>query len=97
MDETQKELTPAQAELAAAKDRLAKAQDAVNLLNREKVTALQTRLQERKNREEQERFEAQRKAEEIAAMWRKEFSVTPSNMKWLFILLNILFFFDLVC
>jgi len=69
MDETQKELTPAQAELAAAKDRLAKAQDAVDLLNREKVTALQTRLQERKNREEQERFEAQRKAEEIAAMW----------------------------
>lgn len=30
--------------------------------------------------------------EEIAEMWREEFSVTPSNMKWLFILLNILFF-----
>ncbi|MCM2533170.1 DUF1700 domain-containing protein [Neobacillus pocheonensis] len=30
--------------------------------------------------------------EEIAAMWKEEFSVTPSNMKWLFILLNILFF-----
>jgi len=30
--------------------------------------------------------------EEIAGLWREEFSVTPSNMKWLFILLNILFF-----
>ncbi len=30
--------------------------------------------------------------EEIAKMWKDEFSVTPSNMKWLFILLNILFF-----
>lgn len=29
---------------------------------------------------------------EIAEMWREELSVTPSNMKWLFILLNILFF-----
>ena len=30
--------------------------------------------------------------EEIAAMWREELSVTPSNMKWLFIAVNILFF-----
>ncbi|MEH7128368.1 hypothetical protein V7103_09200 [Neobacillus drentensis] len=30
--------------------------------------------------------------EEIAQVWREEFSVTPSNMKWVFILLNILFF-----
>lgn len=30
--------------------------------------------------------------EEIAEMWREELSVTPSNMKWLFILLNVLFF-----
>ncbi|MDQ0199757.1 HAAS signaling domain-containing protein [Neobacillus ginsengisoli] len=30
--------------------------------------------------------------EEIAELWREELSVTPSNMKWLFILLNILFF-----
>ena len=30
--------------------------------------------------------------EEIAAMWRTELSVTPSNMKWLFIAVNILFF-----
>jgi hypothetical protein len=30
--------------------------------------------------------------EEIAAMWKEELSVTPSNMKWLFILVNILFF-----
>ncbi|WML27085.1 hypothetical protein [Neobacillus sp. OS1-33] len=30
--------------------------------------------------------------EEIAQAWREEFSVTPSNMKWVFILLNILFF-----
>jgi hypothetical protein len=29
---------------------------------------------------------------EIAEMWKQELSVTPSNMKWLFILLNILFF-----
>jgi hypothetical protein len=29
---------------------------------------------------------------EIAAMWKEELSVTPSNMKWLFILLNIVFF-----
>ncbi|MBT2658285.1 hypothetical protein J7E81_24090 [Bacillus sp. ISL-18] len=29
---------------------------------------------------------------EIAAMWQEELSVTPSNMKWLFILLNIVFF-----
>lgn len=29
---------------------------------------------------------------EIAEMWREELSVTPSNMKWLFILLNIFFF-----
>jgi hypothetical protein len=30
--------------------------------------------------------------EEIATMWKEELSVTPSNMKWLFILMNILFF-----
>lgn len=30
--------------------------------------------------------------EEIAQMWKEELSVTPSNMKWLFILVNILFF-----
>jgi hypothetical protein len=30
--------------------------------------------------------------EEIAAIWKEELSVTPSNMKWLFILMNILFF-----
>lgn len=30
--------------------------------------------------------------EEIVQAWREEFSVTPSNMKWVFILLNILFF-----
>jgi hypothetical protein len=30
--------------------------------------------------------------EEIAEAWRDELSVTPSNMKWLFILINILFF-----
>ncbi|WP_160719168.1 HAAS signaling domain-containing protein [Bacillus sp. USDA818B3_A] len=29
---------------------------------------------------------------EIAYMWKEELSVTPSNMKWLFILLNIVFF-----
>jgi hypothetical protein len=29
---------------------------------------------------------------EIAVMWQEELSVTPSNMKWLFILLNIFFF-----
>ncbi|MBS4197357.1 DUF1700 domain-containing protein [Lederbergia citri] len=29
---------------------------------------------------------------EIAAMWKEELSVTPSNMKWLFIAVNILFF-----
>ncbi|MEH7083672.1 hypothetical protein V7139_13205 [Neobacillus drentensis] len=29
---------------------------------------------------------------EIIQIWRDEFSVTPSNMKWLFILLNVLFF-----
>ncbi|MEH7178444.1 HAAS signaling domain-containing protein [Neobacillus vireti] len=29
---------------------------------------------------------------EIAEMWREELSVTPSNMKWLFILINIIFF-----
>ena len=67
--EEHKELTPQAAELLAAQARLKAAQESVDLLNREKVAALQTRLQERKNREEQERFEAQRKAEEIAAMW----------------------------
>jgi hypothetical protein len=30
--------------------------------------------------------------EEIAELWKEELSVTPSNMKWLFILLNVLFF-----
>ncbi|CAH2713082.1 hypothetical protein BACCIP111895_00215 [Neobacillus rhizosphaerae] len=30
--------------------------------------------------------------EEIAELWRAELTVTPSNMKWMFILLNILFF-----
>jgi hypothetical protein len=30
--------------------------------------------------------------DEIAQAWREEFSVTPSNMKWVFILLNVLFF-----
>jgi hypothetical protein len=30
--------------------------------------------------------------EEIAAMWKEELSVTPSNMKWLFIAVNTLFF-----
>ncbi|MBY0147164.1 HAAS signaling domain-containing protein [Neobacillus niacini] len=30
--------------------------------------------------------------EEIAGMWKEELSVTPSNMKWLFILMNIFFF-----
>ncbi|WP_286231630.1 HAAS signaling domain-containing protein [Neobacillus mesonae] len=30
--------------------------------------------------------------EEIAGLWQEELSVTPSNMKWLFILLNIVFF-----
>lgn len=30
--------------------------------------------------------------EEIAALWKEELSVTPSNMKWLFILMNVLFF-----
>ncbi|MCL6570510.1 MAG: DUF1700 domain-containing protein [Bacillus sp. (in: Bacteria)] len=29
---------------------------------------------------------------EIAELWREELSVTPSNMKWLFIFLNIFFF-----
>jgi hypothetical protein len=29
---------------------------------------------------------------EIALMWEEELSVTPSNMKWLFIALNIFFF-----
>jgi hypothetical protein len=29
---------------------------------------------------------------EIAGMWKEELSVTPSNMKWLFILMNIFFF-----
>src|SRR3954454_7557873 len=29
---------------------------------------------------------------EIADMWKEELSVTPSHMKWLFILVNILFF-----
>ncbi|MGX6441770.1 HAAS signaling domain-containing protein [Neobacillus sp. K501] len=29
---------------------------------------------------------------EIADMWREELSVTPSRMKWVFIILNILFF-----
>ena len=30
--------------------------------------------------------------EEIASMWKEELSVTPSRMKWLFILVNILLF-----
>lgn len=30
--------------------------------------------------------------EEIAEAWKEELAVTPSNMKWLFILMNILFF-----
>ncbi|WP_409270112.1 HAAS signaling domain-containing protein [Neobacillus sp. SCS-31] len=30
--------------------------------------------------------------EEIAAMWKEELSVTPSNMKWLFVLLNVFMF-----
>lgn len=30
--------------------------------------------------------------DEIASMWRAELSVTPSKMKWLFFLLNIVFF-----
>nr|WP_263327602.1 DUF1700 domain-containing protein [Neobacillus sp. Marseille-Q6967] len=29
---------------------------------------------------------------EIAVMWKEELSITPSNMKWLFISMNILFF-----
>ena len=29
---------------------------------------------------------------EIASMWKEELSVTPSKMKWLFIVVNILFF-----
>jgi hypothetical protein len=29
---------------------------------------------------------------EICEMWQEEMSVTPSNMKWLFIIINILFF-----
>ena len=29
---------------------------------------------------------------EISDMWQEEMSVTPSNMKWLFIIINILFF-----
>lgn len=29
---------------------------------------------------------------EIAAIWNEELSVTPSNMKWLFVAVNILFF-----
>ncbi|MCJ8008198.1 hypothetical protein ACFFF5_11215 [Lederbergia wuyishanensis] len=29
---------------------------------------------------------------EIAAMWKEELSVTPSNMKWLFVAVNVLFF-----
>lgn len=29
---------------------------------------------------------------EISEMWKEELSVTPSNMKWLFIFMNILFF-----
>ncbi|MGG1674404.1 HAAS signaling domain-containing protein [Neobacillus sp. NRS-1170] len=29
---------------------------------------------------------------EISGLWNEELSVTPSNMKWLFILLNIIFF-----
>lgn len=30
--------------------------------------------------------------EEIAVMWKEELSVTPSHMKWLFIVINIIFF-----
>lgn len=30
--------------------------------------------------------------EEIALAWRDELSVTPSNMKWLFVAMNVLFF-----
>lgn len=30
--------------------------------------------------------------DEIALMWKEELSVTPSNMKWLFVAVNILFF-----
>ncbi|MDN3017051.1 hypothetical protein PH210_12700 [Paenibacillus sp. BSR1-1] len=30
--------------------------------------------------------------DEISGLWNEELSVTPSNMKWLFILLNIIFF-----
>ncbi|WP_053369058.1 HAAS signaling domain-containing protein [Bacillus sp. FJAT-27245] len=30
--------------------------------------------------------------EEIAAMWKEELTVTPSNMKWLFVLLNVFLF-----
>lgn len=30
--------------------------------------------------------------EEIAAMWKEELSVTPSKMKWLFIVVNIILF-----
>jgi hypothetical protein len=29
---------------------------------------------------------------EISDLWKEEMSVTPSNMKWLFILINIMFF-----
>lgn len=32
------------------------------------------------------------KPKEIAELWREELSVTPSNMKWLFLALNILLF-----
>lgn len=32
------------------------------------------------------------KPKEIAELWREELSVTPSNMKWLFLTLNILLF-----
>jgi hypothetical protein len=46
--------------------------------------------------EEQVRFEKMvtrlGDPDEIAQMWKDELSVTPSNMKWLFILLNIVFF-----
>ncbi|RHW42041.1 hypothetical protein D1B31_05210 [Neobacillus notoginsengisoli] len=30
--------------------------------------------------------------EEIAELWKEELSVTPSNMKWLFVLLNVVLF-----
>lgn len=47
-------------------------------------------------KDEQEMFEAIVSRlgcpREIAAMWKEELSVTPSNMKWLFILMNIFFF-----